>query len=185
MEKKQLIGEIKKHKYIFMGEIHNTKNIPKIVFDLISNLIIEEKILFCLELPKQSEFFLNLYFNNKISKKVLYSSKFLKDSLKDKRLNNNTLILYKKIYKLGIKIKCLEDYNCNPYKRDESMAERLLYLINKYNFDKYITYLGNIHILKKETNIAGFNVKPLISYLPNNIILNSFIINFNRSEKLQ
>src|SRR3989338_475631 len=122
MDKKQVVGLLARYKYILIGENHKNN-----------------KIIFCLEIPKQAEKELYGYLNGKIKKLQLLNSIYLNDAKNDKRINDNILIMYRNLHKAGIIFKGLEDYNNeNPYERDKSVAKRFMNITNNKKFDKYI-----------------------------------------------
>lgn len=179
MENKDILDSIKKHKYIFIGEIHGTKEIPEIVFSLMKP-ILNEKIIFCLELPQSAEKVLHQFFEGRITEKKLFSSDILKDSVSDGRFNKNTLSLYKSLHDNRVIIKCLEDYDCEDIsKRDENIAKRFLEIIKKENADKYFVYAGNCHTINESVQIQGFTIKPIKIYFQKDFTKKILTISFS------
>lgn len=177
---KNIISQIKKNKYLFIGEIHGTSEIPKKVIGLIKNLAKTNKIVFCLELPKQIEQELNEFLKKKVTKDKLLSSPYLEDALSDNRFNHNIVSMYMELNKENIKIKCLEDYYLKDItKRDEIMANNLKEIIEKEKADLFIIYAGNMHVLDKSIKIGNFIVNPIKIYLNKDIINKSLTIQFN------
>lgn len=186
MDKMQVVELLEKYKYILIGEIHGTKEISKITFELIRPLFKNNKIIFCLEIPKQAEKELYRYLNGKIKKQQLLNSIYLNDAKNDKRISDNILIMYKNLHKAGIVFKGLEDYNNeNPYERDKSIAKRFMDITHKNKFDKYILYIGNIHTLTKSIKMGGYVVNPIKIYLPKNFIKKILTMQFNKGDKEQ
>ena len=184
MKKEEVIELIKKSKYILIGEIHGTKKIPISALKLIYPIIKKNKIIFCLEIPKQTDKKLYKYLNDKIKKKEFLDSFFLMDAISDKRITNNILSFYKKLYKHGVIFKGLEDYNNEKInKRDMLMAKRFIEIIKKNWADKYILYVGNMHLIEKAIKIGKFEVNPIKIYLPKNIVKKSLTIQFCRGDK--
>src|SRR3989344_8699808 len=175
---------IKNYEYIFIGEIHGTKEIPEKVEQLLNKILDNEKIIFCLELPKQAEKYLQNYFNNIINNNELFSYEILADAIKDNRLNSHIIKLCKKLFEAGHIIKCLENCdNENPYERDKEMASTFLEIINNYKADKYIIYVGNIHIIDCPIKINDFNINPIKNFLPKYTINKILTIDFNKCDK--
>ncbi len=183
MNKDEIKKLIEKHKYIFIGEIHGTKEIPEKTIELIEPIIKNKKIIFCLELPKQAEKELYKYLNKKISKEELFKSKYLQDAVFDHRIDEDRLSMYEKLYENGVVLRCLENYDIKDInKRDEAMAKSFLEII-KEQVDKYFIYIGGMHIIDKEIELNGMKVRPIKLYLPKDILDNVLTIQFNKSEK--
>ena len=183
MEKEQVTDLIEKHKYVFIGEIHGTKEIPKKTFELIKPAIKNKKNIFCLELPKQAEKELYKYLNKKISKEDLFKCNFLHDAVFDKRFDEDRLAIYEKLHKNGVILRCLENYDIEDInKRDEEMAKSFLEII-KEKADKYFVYVGNLHIIEEEIEIMGMKVRPIKIYLSKDILSNVLTIQFSKGEK--
>lgn len=184
MNKRHFITLLREFKYIFIGEIHGTKEIPKTTFERIRPLFKNNKIVFCLEIPKQAEKELYEYLNGKTKKQQLLNSIYLNDAKNDKRISNNILIMYKNLHKAGIIFKGLEDYNDeNPYERDKNIAKRFIKIIKDIDADKYIIYMGNMHLIEKSIKIGKFQVNPIKIYLPKNILRKSLTIQFYKGDK--
>ncbi len=179
-----LINKIKQSRYLFIGEIHGTKEIPKKTTDIVKELAINKKIIFCVELPKQLEKELNNFLDNKISKKELFSSMYLKDALYDNRINEDIILMYKELKKSKVKIICLEEYNLDKIeKRDEEMAKNFKEIIKNEKADIFIIYAGNIHLFDKTEKMGEFIINPIKIYLDKEIIDNSMTIQFTNKEK--
>lgn len=184
MRKKDVNEFIKKSKYIFIGEIHGTNEIPKSVFKLFYPIIKKNKIIFCLEIPKQADKELYRHLNNKIKKRDFLNSSFLKDAIFDKRITNDILSFYKKLHKYGVIFKGLEDYSNEKIdKRDELMAKRFIEIIKNNLADKYILYIGNMHLIEKPIKIEKFRVNPIKIYLPKDILKKALTIQFYKGDK--
>ena len=180
---KQVIDLIEKHKYIFIGEIHGTKEIPEKIFELIKSVIKNKKIIFCLELPKQAEKELYKYLNKNIIREELFKSKYLQGAVFDKRLDEDRLAMYEKLHKNGVILRCLENYDIEDInKRDEEMAKSFLEII-KEKANKYFVYVGNLHIIDEEIEIMGMKVRPIKIYLSKDILSNALTIQFSKGEK--
>src|SRR3989344_2614767 len=180
---KQVIDLIEKHKYIFIGEIHGTKEIPEKIFELIKPAIKNKKNIFCLELPKQAEKELYKYLNKKIIKEELFKCNFLQGAVFDKRLDEDRLAIYEKLHKNGVILRCLENYDIEDInKRDEEMAKSFLEII-KEKANKYFVYVGNLHIIDEEIEIMGMKVRPIKIYLSKDILSNVLTIQFSKGEK--
>src|SRR3989338_2471029 len=125
MKKEQIKRLIEKYKYIFIGEIHGTKKITNVVFDIVKQILKKNKIIFCLELPQQAEEILYVYLRAKINKKELFASKYLQNAISDSRINDDILLMYERLYGVGVVLKCLENYDFeNVEYRDKEMAKR-------------------------------------------------------------
>ena len=125
-----IVRYISKHKYIFIGEIHGVREINYRIFEILKALG-KEKIVLCIEMPRQAEDILIKFLQGKISKNELFKSEHLADMLQDKRLHDGTLSLYKKLYDKGVDINGLEDYDGEPSERDKNMAERFMEIIKE------------------------------------------------------
>ena len=186
MKEEEIKKLIKKHKYVFIGEIHGTKEIPIKVFELLKDAINGKKVFFCLEIPKEANTKLYNYLEGSIRRNKLFSSVYLKDALNDSRINSYLLHMYRKLYTMGGTFMGLENYNNeNTSNKDEWMAYELLDIIkrNKNNVHKYIIYLGNFHTLDKKIRIKKFLLTPIKTYLSKNILSQALTINFSRSSR--
>ena len=184
MKKEQIKKLIKKHKYIFIGEIHGTEEIPLRVFELLKETIKNKKVVFCLEIPKEANIELYKYLQGIIGKDKLFSSVYLKDAVNDSRINDSILRMYEKLYVLGCTFKGLENYdNENPNERDKEMASIFMNIINENKAHKYVVYLGNLHTIDKSIKIGKFVVNPIKTYLPKEIIMDSLTIQFGNGSK--
>ncbi len=181
-------GEIKKliadHKYIFIGEIHGTKEIPNLTLEFVLPAIKNRNVIFFLEIPKESEKELYKYLNSTINKRRFLNSVYLFDAIFDKRITNDILVMCKKLKRAGVKIKGLENYsNGNPYERDKDMAKRFLKVVNNKKGDKYIVYIGNLHLLEKSFRINKFKLDPFKAHLPKRILKKALTIQFNKNNE--
>ncbi len=182
MKKKDIIGIVNKYKYVMIGEIHGTTEIPKIVFDIIK-CIKNEKIIFCLEIPEQAERELYLYLNNKIKEDEFLYSNYISDAVHDKRITASILNLCENLNNKGVIIRGLEDYNLtNIDERDKTIADNFVKLVNTIKADKYFIYVGNMHTFDKQIKIENFVVNPLKLYIPNEILDKLLTIQFDNSE---
>ena len=183
MKKEQIKRLIEKYKYIFIGEIHGTKKIPNVVFDIVRQILKKNKIIFCLELPQQAEEVLYAYLRANINKKELLASKYLQDAIFDSRINDDILLLYEKLNMAGVELKCLENYEIeNVNYRDQEMAKKFLNIVKKNKADKYFVYVGSMHTLDKSIQIKNFKINPITIYLHQGIKDNLLVIQFKRQE---
>ena len=183
MDKNQIKKLIEHSKYVFIGDIHGTKEIPEKIFEIIRSILKKKKIIFCLELPQQAEKELYAYLNKKMSEKEFLQSKYLEDALFDHRIDKDRLSLYKKLYENNVILRCLENYDLeNINERDKVMAMNFMELIQEHA-EQYFVYVGGMHIIDEEIEIMGMKVKPLKIYLPKNISEDTLIIQFENSEK--
>lgn len=112
------------------------------------------------------------------------NSYFLRDAVSDKRITNNILSFYKKLHKCGVIFKGLDDYhNEEINKRDMLMAKRFIEIIKNNLADKYILYIGNMHLIEKSIKIGKFQVNPIKIYLPKDILKKSLTIQFYKGNK--
>ena len=166
MNRQQVIGKIKKHKYIFFGEIHGTKEIPKTTLELLKN--IKGKNVLCLELYEQVEKSLLAYIKGQ--KNYFLDSQYTKGPISDKRITENTIKMYKELYKMSFKLMYLEDYNSKKIKeRDKNMANKFTEIVRNNKFDKYFIYIGNLHLIEKQYNFGIFKIGSIKPYLPEDI----------------
>jgi len=178
MKQEDLIERIAEKKYTFIGEIHGTKEIPEKVKELIS-MLKKRSLIFCGEFPYQAETEIEMYLRGEITKKELFTSKYLADAIYDKRITEEILKLWSELFKRGSSIKGIEDYDLeNIQERDKKMAEQFLKIIKKYPANQYILYCGGLHLLDKITKISSFTVNPIKIYLPNEIIKEAITIQF-------
>lgn len=164
----EILNKLSKSKYIFIGEQHGKKAITEKVFSIIKEL--EGKIIFCVELPQEVEDLLQKLLQKKITEKELFASPYLEDALHDHRLHSGTLELYQKLYNKGVPIHCLESYEGSIEERDKNMAKRFLETIQNEKADYYIIYAGNVHVMRKESDLFGFHITPIPIYLPKEIV---------------
>ncbi len=175
-----ILKEAKKNKYLFIGEMHGTEEIPAVTLQIMQQLAKERTIVFCTELPQQIEPYFTKFFQHKITKNELFSSIYLKDALFDNRFNDNILHLYIELQRLGITIKYLEDYSLDDiYKRDEIMADTFKEIITKENADLFVIYAGNMHVMGKSMSIQNFTINPIKIYLDKAILRKSLTIQFS------
>ena len=104
MKQEILIELMAKKKYIFIGEIHGTKEIPQKTKELIYQLK-NKSIIFCGEFPYQAEREIEKYIKGQITKKELFTSKYLVDAMYDKRVTEDILELWKDLFQKGIGIR--------------------------------------------------------------------------------
>ncbi len=165
-----------------VGEVHGTKKIPKILFEILDK-IKDEKIVFCLEIPEQAEDELCLYLNGKLKESEFLSSPYISDAVQDKRITANVLELCRGLYSKGVIIKGLEDYNLlKVNERDRVMVENFIKIIDTIKADKYFVYVGNAHTLDKQIRMGNFVVNPLKLYLPKDMLNRVLTIQFENSE---
>ncbi len=185
INRKQVTSLISKHKYIFIGEIHGTKNIPVTTINLIKDM--DKRNVFCLELPQHIE--KELYkFLKKQKNNFLNHPDIKRDALHDKRITSSTLQMYKKLYKLGFKLKCLENYNNKNLKeRDKEMAMKFINIVNKVKANRFFIYIGNLHLIEKPINLLIFKINPIKLFLPDYIRNESLTIQFfyGKEEKIK
>ena len=111
------------------------------------------------------------------TKKELFAAKYLQNAISDSRINDDILLMYERLYGVGVVLKCLENYDFeNVEYRDKEMAKRFLDIIKEEKADKYLIYAGNMHFLRKSTQILGFKINPVPIYLPKTVVNNVLTI---------
>ncbi len=157
-------------KIILIGEIHGTKEIPRVLTRFFSEHIKKNDFNICLELPSNEQEKINNYFSTgdeNLIREIFYNS-----DESDGRKSLEYMELIKKIYEINKKhnkkIKIIFIDIDNNFKakdfqneREKIMAKNILKSAEKQTF----AILGNIHASKKIIDIAGVKIIPTGYYI--------------------
>jgi len=159
----KFIEEISKKELLLLGEVHGTKEIPKLTFDIIKKLNNNVNFIF-LEIPKDQQIFLDKYTNSKDEKDLL-SIPFFNTSNKDGRDSKDILFLIKKVIHLSSKIK-IKFIDPNVIEnRDYLMYKKIKELLKSQENKLSIFLTGNVHASKKNLIINDKQILTCGNYL--------------------
>ena len=174
---------VDKKRFVFFGEVHGTKEIPKKVEQLLSKT---RSGIFCAEfivqaLPKVKEFL-----RDEITQEQILNEKWLKEAVHDRRVTPSILSLWKELFNNNTCVEALEDYNA-PFTcaadRDRMMAQRFTSFVNRNPEKRCFIYVGGMHLLDEELTLGQFTVTPLKTFLPKKIREQALTIQFEQGEK--
>ena len=159
----QFIGYLQSLKLVILGEIHGTKEIPKIEEKIIKALSRKIRFIF-LEIPKSQQKHIDRYLD---SDKENYLAKipFFKNPSEDGRGSKENLLLIKSIKVLkrkfvdSLKIVCV-DPDKKRGNRDLLMAKEVTKHLKKNKGDSGIFISGNFHARKDVISIKGRKFVP-------------------------
>jgi hypothetical protein len=159
----EIISKIKDKQVILFGELHGTKEIPKLLSNFFKEISKKESFNLGLEIPDEFQEQINSYMKSgdyDLLKNILF---FSKEYCTDGRNSLEYINLIKNIYNINseqnknIKIFCLFPSLANNQEEVEiGIANKILKITNKKTF----VIIGNIHASKKEINIFQKKIVP-------------------------
>jgi hypothetical protein len=168
-------GKIKDKNLILFGEIHGTKEIPKLLSQFFSEIAKEEEFNISLEIPQEFQANIEDFF------KIKEEDSDGRNSLEYLELIKNIENLNKK-YNKKIKIFCVDMNSDSLIENEEDIqnirekiiAENIIKIINN---KKTFVVLGNIHASKKNLSFHQINIIPSGAILFNKLKDKMFSIN--------
>jgi len=139
--------QIRKHKVIAVGEIHGTKEAPRIVVQLLQLLETHGKsVLLALEIPQEMQAPVNRFLKSG-DVSFLRKSSFFTRPYQDGRSSRSMVHLLDRIRTLkGISVSCFDPANATGGQdRDEIMARNIAKAYLAGSFDFLVILAGNIH----------------------------------------
>jgi uncharacterized iron-regulated protein len=167
---KFLLEKIHGKKIILIGEIHGTKEIPKLLTNFFSEYIIKNDFNICLEISSSEQTKIDIFMKSgdvSIIKDIFYNNEENdgRRSLEYLELIRYMYYLNKKHHK-KTKINCVDvDVDFHPKdfqnEREKIMANNILNSLTKKTF----VILGNIHASKEKVETTGFTIIPTGFYI--------------------
>lgn len=164
----KFIKELKEKKIIVLGEIHGTREIPKIIQKIIVSLAKNKSINLFLEVPTDQQKFI---YNKEIP---FYKEKESMDGRNSKEYFN--LIKYLRKFKSQIKIFCIDPLIWDK-NRDYNIYKNIIRIM-KESKDASVFICGNIHAYKNTIEINNKKIEPTAYYLKNFLKDKMVSINF-------
>jgi len=156
-----LISRIKQSRVILFGELHGTKEIPKILLKLFRRLSKEYPFNLCLEIPSKYQRYINRFFDTGNEKYLLMIDFFNDKNQMDGRNSLEYYNLIKILYVLKDKINiyCIDVNKLkNQNDREKLMANNIMKILNSNK--KTFVILGNIHASKNKISFNSLEIIP-------------------------
>ena len=150
---------------IIIGEIHGTKEIPKIFTHIIEALAKKINFTVCVEVPKENQPYFNIFLDRNEERYLRSAPFFKKDLETDGRNSKEFFLMLKGIgktnkeWKKHIHIQCIDTNNWDSQdQREEELAKNIL----QTNQNEIILVLvGSVHAAKKPFSIHGTRIEPM------------------------
>ena len=158
-----LRDKIKDKKLILFGEIHGTKEIPKLIEKFLIEIAKTEEFNICLEIPEEFQEKIDEFMesgNDDVLENIPF---FLEPDNQDGRGSLEYLDIIKEInnidknYKRNIKIFCIDSNSDNQERRESYLAENIL---KKISDKKTFAILGDVHASKSFVSFFGKKFLP-------------------------
>ncbi len=165
----ELINRIKEKQIVLFGELHGTKEIPKLLEEVFSALAKEETFNIALEIPSRYQLTIDKFLLEGKEDYLIQSDFFLETVSSDGRNSLEYLNLIKKIYHLRkeykrpINIFCIElDEVLNEEsaqdQKEKELSKSIMTIAKKGHL---LVVLGDIHAAKKIIKIGDQKIVPL------------------------
>jgi len=155
--------KIKDKKLIIFGELHGTKEIPKLISEFFLEIAKEDDFNVCLEIPSEFQEEISKFLisgdKNKLENISFFSNKYNRDGRNSAEYMNliKTIYFINKTYKKNIQIFCVDPNANTQNKKERGIAENITKILDT---EKTFAVLGDVHASKKRLSFGKTDILP-------------------------